>query len=105
MGTGSWDRLVNLSIFCVSVVDTYSVATRSLAYEETSRVFFYDLAEEMIDNNIDSRQTRPPSKRTGRSASLVPVRKRVEAHLFQTEDYRMVDALPTISKAGAESAK
>ena len=37
----------------------------------------------------------------------VPVSKHVAAHLFQTckkEDYIMVYALPTISKAGAESA-
>ena len=54
-----------------------------------------------------SRPIRPSPKRTGRSALPVPVSKHVAAHLFQTckkEDYIMVHALPTISKAGAESA-
>ena len=83
LGTHSWGRRVNLSIFSVSVVDTYNVATQSLAYEETSHVLFCALAEEMTDNNLDSRPTRPPSKRTGRSASPVPVRKRAAAHLFK----------------------
>ena len=83
-GTHSWDRQANLSIFSVSVVGTYNVATQSPTYEETSSVFFCDLAEESIDNNLYSFTKRPPSKRTGRSASPVPVRKRVAAHLFQT---------------------
>ena len=65
MGTYSWDKYVNLHIFIVPVLDTYNVATRSLAYEDTSSLFFCDLDEEMIDNDIDSRPTVPPSKRTG----------------------------------------
>ena len=65
LGTYSWDKLVNLCIFSVPVFDTYNVATHSLAYGDTSSLFFCALDEEMIDNDIDSRPTVPPSKRTG----------------------------------------
>ena len=67
-GTHSWDNHINMSIFGAFVVDTYSFATQSLTYEDTSRVFFFALYEEMINNNIDSRPIKPPSNRTGRIA-------------------------------------
>ena len=76
-------KLGTLSIFGVSVVETYNVATQFLAYEDTSHVFFYALSEWMIDNDLYLSPTRPPSKRTSRSASYVPVRKRGAAYLFQ----------------------
>ena len=60
MGTHSLHKHVNLSIFCVSVVDTYNVATQSLDYEENSRVFFLcALSEYSIDNDLGSSITRP----------------------------------------------
>ena len=43
--THSWDRHVIMSIFRVSVVDTYNVATQSLYYEDTSHLFFCNLDE------------------------------------------------------------
>ena len=55
--THSWDRHVNMSIFRVSVVDTYNVATQYLAYEGTSSVLLCALDEEMIYNNMDSGST------------------------------------------------
>ena len=84
LGTHNGNKCVILSIFGLSFVDTYNVATKSLNYEDNYHVLFYDFGEYMIDNYLDSSPTRPPSKITGRSASSVPVRKRVSAHLFQT---------------------
>ena len=45
LGTNSWGKRFNLSIFDVSFVDTYNVYTQSLAYEDTSHVFFVALDE------------------------------------------------------------
>ena len=45
LGTHNWGWCVNLSIFCVSIVDTYNVSTQLLAYEETSCVLFCALYE------------------------------------------------------------
>ena len=62
----------------------------------------------MIDNNPDPKPTRISLNRTGRNASPVPVRKNMTSHLLQTgkkKDYRMVDAIPPINKAGVESSK
>ena len=62
----------------------------------------------MIDNDLDSRPKIISSKRNGRSALHVPVRTIPTAYLFQTCKkiyYRMVDALFSISKAGAEYSK
>ena len=66
------------------------------------------MAYEMIDNDINSRPTKPPSERTGKSASHVPIIKCVAAHILQTykkEDYIMVDVISSIRKEGAESLK
>ena len=41
LGTHSWYQRVNLSIFGVSVVGIYNVATQYLAYEETSHALFW----------------------------------------------------------------
>ena len=82
LGTHIWYLSVNMSIFVVSVVDTYNVATKSLAYEETYNLFLYDLAEDKIDKDLYSRPIRPPSKITGGSASPLPVKKGVTAHIF-----------------------
>ena len=104
MDTHSWDKHVDLSIFGVYIVDTYNVATTYII----SNVFFCILSEEIINTNLGSRPTRPTSKKTGRSALPVPVRKRVTAYLFQTrkkEYHKRGDALTNISKVVAESAK
>ena len=45
LGTHSWDTGFNMSIFGVSVVETYNVSTQSLSYENTSHVMFCDLSE------------------------------------------------------------
>ena len=54
MVTHSWDKIVNMSAFDVSVVDTYNVAAKPLAYEETSHVLLCDFYEYIIDNYLDS---------------------------------------------------
>ena len=77
MGNHTWDKYVNMSIFGVSVVDTYNFATQSISYEDTSRVLLCDLSEDMTDNDINLSPTTPSSNRTVRSASHVPVKKRV----------------------------
>ena len=51
LGTHSWYQRVNLSIFHGSGVDTYDSATQYLAYEYTSREFFYDFPEETIGDD------------------------------------------------------
>ena len=52
LGTKIRDKCVYMSIFGVSVVDTYNVATKYLTYEETSNVFFCDFSEETIHDNM-----------------------------------------------------
>ena len=44
-GTKIWDWHVSLSIFGVSVVDTYNITTQMLSYENTYNVFLCDLDE------------------------------------------------------------
>ena len=44
LGTHNLDH-VNLSVFGVSVVDTYNFATQYLSYENTSRLLFFPVAE------------------------------------------------------------
>ena len=69
-------------VFGVSVVETYNLATQSLAYEETYHALFYALNEEIIDKNIASRPNILPSRRTGINESPILVRTRPTAHLF-----------------------
>ena len=83
MDTRSWDRHVNLGIFCVSVVYNYNIDTQSLSYEMTSCVLFCALSEDVIDNDLDSRPARPPPKITGRITFLITIRTRLTAHIFQ----------------------
>ena len=84
LGTHIWEKLVNLSIFGVSVVYTYNVSAQYLAYEETYHMIFCDLAGDIIYNDLNSRPTRLSSKEIGRRALPVPIRIRVSAHIFQT---------------------
>ena len=60
LNSNSWDKRVNMSIFGISVFCTCNVTTNYLAYEYNFCVFFYDLSEEMIDNDLDSRPNTPP---------------------------------------------
>jgi hypothetical protein len=62
LGTLEWDRWVNLSILSMCIVDAWLTwkllhnATRHQTTEFKDQQTFYSLlAEEMIDNNIDSR--------------------------------------------------
>ena len=43
LGNHDWDHRVNMSIFGVSVVDTYNVESQSLEYEDNSHEFLCDL--------------------------------------------------------------
>ena len=74
MGTQSWYQRVNLIIFGVYFVETYNEATKYMTYKETSHASLCFLAEEIIDNDLNSRPIRPPLRITGRSALPVPVR-------------------------------
>ena len=50
-----WDMRVNLTIFLMIVVDTWLVYSQVMGSTELQSEFYVHLAEELIDNNIDSR--------------------------------------------------
>ena len=50
-----WDMRVNLTIFLMIVVDTWLVYSQAMGSTELQSEFYVRLAEELIDNNIDSR--------------------------------------------------
>ena len=53
--TKKWDRRVNLTIFSMIDVDTWLVDSQVTGSTELQSEFYVRLAEELIDNNIDSR--------------------------------------------------
>ena len=53
--TKKWDMRVNLTIFLMIVVDTWLVYSQATGSTELQSEFYVCLAEELIDNNIDSR--------------------------------------------------
>ena len=53
--TKKWDMRVNLTIFSLIVVDTWLVYSQVTGSTELQSEFYVHLAEELIDNNIDSR--------------------------------------------------
>ena len=53
--TKKWDMRVNLTIFLMIVVDTWLVYSQVMGSSELQSEFYVCLAEELIDNNIDSR--------------------------------------------------
>ena len=53
--TKNWDMRVNLTIFSMIVVDTWLVYSQATGSTELQSEFYVRLAEELIDNNIDSR--------------------------------------------------
>ena len=92
--TKKWDMRVNLTIFSMIVVDTWLVYSQATGSTELQSEFYVRLAEELIDNNIDSRPQRwrnsgedgsdsndesPVMMRTGR------VRAGVSCHLPPTK--------------------
>ena len=52
--TKKWDMRVNLTIFSMIVVDTWLVYSQATGSTELQSEFYVRLAEELIDNNIDS---------------------------------------------------
>ena len=50
-----WDMRVNLTIFSMIVVDTWLVYSQATGSTELQSEFYVCFAEELIDNNIDSR--------------------------------------------------
>ena len=56
--TKKWDMRVNLTIFSMIVVDTWLVYSQATGSTELQSEFYVRLAEEFIDNNIDSRLQR-----------------------------------------------
>ena len=59
LGTQRWDMRVNLSILSIIIVDTWCVVKGILGdrYEPNESEFYTKLAEEMIDNSLDTAQT------------------------------------------------
>ena len=55
LATKKWDMRVNLTIFSMIVVDTWFVYSQATGSTELQSEFYVGLAEELIDNNIDSR--------------------------------------------------
>ena len=53
--TKKWDMRVNLTIFSMIVVDTWLVYSQATGSTELQSEFYVCLAEELIDNNINSR--------------------------------------------------
>ena len=53
--TKKWDMRVNLTIFSMIVVDTWLVYSQATGSTELQSEFYVRLAEELIDNNINSR--------------------------------------------------
>ena len=53
--TKKWDMRVNLTIFSMIVVDTWLVYSQVTGSTELQSEFYVCLAEELIDNNINSR--------------------------------------------------
>ena len=53
--TKKWDMRVNLTIFSMIVVDTWLVYSQATGSTELQSELYVRLAEELIDNNIDSR--------------------------------------------------
>ena len=53
--TKKWDMRVNLTIFSMIAVDTWLVYSQATGSTELQSEFYVCLAEELIDNNIDSR--------------------------------------------------
>ena len=95
--TKKWDMRVNLTIFSMIVVDTWLVYSQATGSTELQSEFYVRLAEELIDNNIDSRPQHqrnsgengsdsndesPVMSRTGR------VRAGVSCHLTPTKRCR-----------------
>ena len=88
--TKKWDMRVNLTIFSMIVVDTWLVYSQATGYTELQSELYVRLAEELIDNNIDSRsQCRRNSGEDGSDSNnespVMPrtgrVRARVSCHL------------------------
>ena len=52
--TKKWDMRVNLTIFLMIVVDTWLVYSQATGSTELQSEFYVRLAEELIDNNVDS---------------------------------------------------
>ena len=94
--TKKWDMRVNLTIFSMIVVDTWLVYSQVTGSTELQSEFYLRLAEELIDNNIDSRlqcqrnsgedgsdsndespvMTRTGRVHTGVSCHLTPTKRR-----------------------------
>ena len=67
--TKKWDMRVNLTIFLMIVVDTWLVYSQATGSTELQSEFYVRLAEELIDNNINSRLQRQRNRGEGGSDS------------------------------------
>ena len=92
--TKKWDMRVNLTIFSMIVVDTWLVYSQATGSTELQSEFYVRLAEELIDNNIDSQPQCRRNSGEDRSDSndespvmtrTGMVRAGVRCHLTQTK--------------------
>ena len=95
--TKKWDMRVNLTIFSMIVVDTWLAYSQATGSTELQSEFYVHLAEELIDNNINSRLQHRRNSGEDRSdsndASTVMtctgrVRAGVSCHLTPTKHRR-----------------
>ena len=90
IGTHDWAKRLNLTIFAMSVVDSWLVYKKCTDVKETQAEFYAFLAEEMIDNTLDGVTIRC-SARTVATANPVALhvdgtpRCGIAAHLTPTK--------------------
>ncbi len=105
--TQDWSKRVNISLLAMSIVDGRNLRKSCTLKDEDKNAYYWNLAEEMIDNKIDERVTRSSTrasfessaqdddtsplanKRTGLLMSgtgthLTPTKKRKKANGVQT---------------------
>ena len=104
-GTKSWDMRVNLSILSMIIVDTWCVYNEIMGEQnkDTEDVFYAKLAEQMIDNTLDTphktrRRSQPIRNVTEPSSTLDTVDGRVYWRAYHTNkeeinDERKIDKL------------
>lgn len=63
LGTHDWSTRFNLSIFGIHVTDTWYVYKAATMTEDSVNDFVWDLAAEMIDNEMDGHSIRSATKR------------------------------------------
>ena len=93
--TNDWSKRVNLSIFAMTVVDSFLLYNQLVDDKESEMVFYAKLAEELIDNQYDRvvRRKRPSGDGFGSPSSIIGAdglpRAGINTHLTPTKRKRM----------------